>query len=57
MIEFSEISLYQNTIFENFEYPRNLFDKIREIFCLFLFHNVYKENMFTNEIEDGRVTP
>ena len=30
--------------FENFENPRN--------FCLFLFLNVHKENMFTNEIED-----
>ena len=23
-------------------------------FCLFLFYNEYKENMFTIEIEDGR---
>ena len=24
------------------------------IFCLFLFYNVYKEKIFTIEIEDGR---
>ena len=30
----------------------SFFYKIREIFGLFLFYNVHKENMFTNEIED-----
>ena len=33
MIKFSKICLYQNSIFENFENPRNFFSKIREIFC------------------------
>ena len=29
------------------------FYKIREIFCWILSYNVYKEKMFTIEIEDG----
>ena len=28
--------------------------KIPEIFVLFLFFNVHKENMFTTKMEDGR---
>ena len=32
MIEFSKICLHQNSVFENFENPRNFFLKIREIF-------------------------
>ena len=32
-IKFSKICLYQNSIFENFENPRNFFSKIRKIFC------------------------
>ena len=47
MIEFSKICFKQNSIFENFENPRNYF----------LFYNVYKENMFTIEIEDGQEAP
>ena len=46
MIKISKICLQQNSIFIlNFEYPRN--------FCLFLFYNFYKENMFTIETRDG----
>ena len=49
---------HQNSIFIKFlnilKIHEIFFNKIREIFCLFLFHNVYKENMFTIEIEDGR---
>ena len=33
------------------------FYKIRELLVLFLFCNVYKEKIFTTEIEDGRETP
>ena len=40
----------------NLENPRFFFYKIREIF-LSLFFNVYNENMFTIEIEDGREAP
>ena len=31
--------------------------KITEIFCLFLFYNVHKGNVFTIEMEDGREAP
>ena len=42
----------------NFENPQKIsFYKIRDIFLLFLFYNVYKEKMFTIEIEDGREAP
>ena len=47
-------SLKQNLIFENFKYPQISFHKIHEIFCLFLFSNVYKEKILTIEIEDRR---
>ena len=31
--------------------------KIREFVFFVLFDNIFKEKMFTNEIEDGRETP
>ena len=31
--------------------------KIRELFVLFLLYNVFKEDIFTIEIEDGREAP
>ena len=40
----------------NFKNPRNIFTKSAK-FCLFLFYNIYKEKMFTIEIEDGRESP
>ena len=43
--------------FEYFENPRNFLYKIGEVFCLVFIYNVYKENMFTIEIEDGRKAP
>ena len=49
MIEFSKISLHQNSIFEQFENPRFFFKSAN-----FFFYNVHKENMFTMEMEDGR---
>ena len=39
-------------IFENFENPRNFFLK-----SAIFFYSVYKEYMFTIEIEDGREAP
>ena len=36
---------------------KKLFYKVRKMFCLFLFYNVYKEKTFTIEIEDGREAP
>ena len=36
------------------KFASNKILKIHEFFALFLFYNVYKENMFTIEIEDGR---
>ena len=47
-------SLKQNLIFENFNYQQICFYNIHEIFCLFLFYNVYKEKILTIEIEDRR---
>ena len=41
MIKFSKTCLHQNSIFENFENPRILFCKIREIFRFWF---IYKEN-------------
>ena len=42
-----------NSIFIKFENPGNFFYKICELF-LVLFYSVYKDEMFTIEIEDGR---
>ena len=42
MIKFSKICLHQNSIFENFENPRNYFYKIIEIFVCFCF-TMYKK--------------
>ena len=52
MIKISEISLQQNVIFIKFEIPRNASYKIRELFCSVMFYNVYKEKVFTIEIEN-----
>ena len=52
MIKISKISLQQNSILLNFENPRHFYN-IRKLFWFFLFYNVYKEKMFTIEIEDG----
>ena len=41
------ICFKQNSVFENFENPRNSVFKIREFFVVFLFYNVKKEIMFT----------
>ena len=52
--------VYGLSNFQNFASIKILFCKIlkiHEIFVLFLFYNVYKENMFTIEIEDGREAP
>ena len=49
-IKISNICLHQNSIFIKF---LKIF-KIHEFFCLISFYNVYKANMFTIEIEDGR---
>ena len=59
MIEISNICLHQNSIFTKF--LKIL--KIHEIFCenpritFVLFYDVYKENMFTINLEDGREAP
>ena len=39
-----------------FKNPRNFLHKFREIIC-FCFTHVYKEKMFTNEIEDLSKAP
>jgi len=53
-IKISKICHQQNSIFINFENPaKNVFIR----FCLFLFYNVFKEKMFTIEIEDGCEAP
>jgi len=59
MIEISNICLNQNSIVIKF--LKIL--KIHEIFCenpriiFVLFYDVHKENMFTNNLEDGRKAP
>ena len=55
MIEFSNICLQQNLIFENFENSRFL-QKHNPLIFLFVFvlQCILKENMFTIEIEDWR---
>ena len=59
MIKISNICLHQNSIFIKF--LKIL--KIHEIFCenprtiFVLFYDVYKENMFTINLEDGREAP
>ena len=59
MIKFSKICLHQNSIFENFENPRNLFLKIREIFCFYylLTRRSPVYFIFTNEIKYRREAP
>jgi len=49
--------LHQTSLFEHFENHRNFFYKLREIFYLFLFYNVHKENMFTIDMKYGREAP
>ena len=56
MIKFSKICLHQNSNFENFDNPRNFVIK-STVFFVPLFFIVYKENMFTIEIEVGREAP
>ena len=59
IIKISNIFLHQNSIFIKF--LKIL--KIHEIFCenpqiiFVLFYDVHKENMFTINLEDGRVAP
>ena len=59
MIEILNMCLHQNSIVIKFFKIL----KIREIFCenpriiFFLFYDVHKENMFTNNLEDGREAP
>ena len=59
MINISNICLYRNSIFIKF--LKIL--KIHDIFCenpriiFVLFYDVYKENMFTINLEDGREAP
>ena len=59
MIKFSKICLHQNSIFENFENPRNFFLKIREIFCFYylLTRRSPVYFIFTNEIKYRREAP
>ena len=52
--QISKICLWQNSIFEKKFNIHEIFCKIHEIFFMFLFHNVHKENMFTIGIEDER---
>ena len=49
MIEFTKIQFLRKS-------TKFVF-KIREKFCLFLFNNVHKENIFNMEIENGREAP
>ena len=56
MIIFLKICLYQNSIFENLENPWNLFS-IKSLDSFILFYNVFKQKMFTNEIEDESEAP
>ena len=51
MVEFSKIWLYQNSIFEILKIHELFFKSAKFLFVLF--YNVYKENMFTIEIEDA----
>ena len=59
MIKISNIYLYQNSIFIKF--LKIL--KMHDFFCenpriiFVLLYDVYKENMFTNNLEDGRKAP
>ena len=46
--------IFKNSILKNFENPRFFFSIIRKLLILFLSYNVYKEKMFTIEIEDRR---
>ena len=58
MIKILNICLHQNSIFINFFKIlkiHEIFVKIRELF-LFCF-TMYKENMFTSNLEDGREAP
>ena len=52
-------SKFQKFVSDKIQYLKilkihNIFYKIRKFFVLLLFYNVYKEKMFTIEIEDGR---
>ena len=47
MIKISKICLQQNSIFIRFWKSTKFCFKIRALFCLFLFYNVYKEKMFS----------
>ena len=51
ILKFLPLTL-ENSIFENLENPQIFFVKFANF--LSLFYNVYKDNMFTIEKEDGR---
>ena len=54
--KFPKICLQQNSIFNTFS-KSTIFLLIRKLFWWFLFYNVYKEEMFKIEIEDGHEAP
>ena len=56
MIELKKIASYKIRFLKILKI-HDIFHKIREFFCLFLFYNVYIKNMFTIEIEDGSEAP
>ena len=48
--KFMDDRIFKNLLQTKLDFENS---KIHDIFCLFLFYNVYKENMFTIEIEDS----